>query len=63
MSKGTITDKQREILEYIKSQILERGFPHWRETGISTEILRSQERLRFWTMNLICSEERLSMSL
>ena len=27
MSKGTITDKQREILEYIKSQILERGFP------------------------------------
>lgn len=26
MSKGTITDKQREILEYIKSQILERGF-------------------------------------
>ena len=86
MSKGTITDKQREILEYIKSQILERGFPpavreiceavnlkstssyiliwrHWRETGISTEILRSQERLRFWTMNLIFSEERLSMSL
>ena len=27
MSKGTMTDKQREILEYIKSQILERGFP------------------------------------
>ena len=27
MSKGTITDKQREILEYINSQILERGFP------------------------------------
>ena len=27
MSKGKITDKQREILEYIKAQILERGFP------------------------------------
>ena len=27
MSYGKISDKQREILEYIKSQILERGFP------------------------------------
>ena len=86
MVKERITDKQREILEYIKSQILERGFPPavreiceavnlkstssvhshletLERNGISTEILRSQERLRFWTMNLIFSEERLSMSL
>ncbi|MDO4312907.1 MAG: transcriptional repressor LexA [Eubacteriales bacterium] len=27
MSQGKISPKQREILEYIKSQILERGFP------------------------------------
>ena len=27
MSQGKITEKQKEILEYIKSQILERGFP------------------------------------
>ncbi|MCP1101064.1 repressor LexA [Aequitasia blattaphilus] len=27
MSKGKITEKQTEILEYIKEQILERGFP------------------------------------
>ena len=27
MSKGNISKKQEEILEYIKSQILERGFP------------------------------------
>lgn len=27
MSKGKISPKQQEILEYIKSQILERGFP------------------------------------
>ncbi len=27
MEKGTITEKQSEILEYIKAQILERGFP------------------------------------
>ena len=27
MSQGTISKKQEEILEYIKSQILERGFP------------------------------------
>lgn len=27
MVKGTISEKQSEILEYIKSQILERGFP------------------------------------
>lgn len=27
MSKGKISAKQKEILEYIKSQILERGFP------------------------------------
>ena len=86
MSKGTITDKQREILEYIKSQILERGFPpavreiceavnlkstssvhsHLETLERNGYIHRDptkQERLRFWTMNLICSEERLSMSL
>ena len=27
MAQGKITAKQEEILEYIKSQILERGFP------------------------------------
>lgn len=27
MSQGKISKKQLEILEYIKSQILERGFP------------------------------------
>lgn len=27
MSKGKISAKQKEILEYIKAQILERGFP------------------------------------
>ena len=27
MSKGNISKKQEEILEYIKSQILQRGFP------------------------------------
>ena len=27
MTQGKITAKQEEILEYIKSQILERGFP------------------------------------
>lgn len=27
MAYGKITDKQREILEYIKSEILNRGFP------------------------------------
>ena len=27
MAPGKLSDKQREILEYIKSQILERGFP------------------------------------
>ena len=27
MGNGTITEKQSEILEYIKAQILERGFP------------------------------------
>lgn len=27
MAQGKLSDKQREILEYIKSQILERGFP------------------------------------
>ena len=27
MSYGRITDKQREILEYIKKEILNRGYP------------------------------------
>ena len=27
MAYGKITDKQREILEYIKNEILHRGFP------------------------------------
>ena len=27
MAQGKISPKQQEILEYIKSQILERGFP------------------------------------
>ena len=27
MSEGNITPKQKEILEYIKDQILTRGFP------------------------------------
>ena len=27
MSKGKITDKQREILEYIKETILSKGYP------------------------------------
>ena len=27
MAQGKISAKQQEILEYIKSQILERGFP------------------------------------
>ncbi len=27
MGYGKITDKQREILEYIKNEILNRGFP------------------------------------
>ena len=27
MTDGTITAKQKEILEYIKSEILKRGFP------------------------------------
>ena len=27
MADGTITAKQKEILEYIKSEILKRGFP------------------------------------
>ena len=27
MAYGKITDKQREILEYIKNEILNRGFP------------------------------------
>ena len=27
MAQGKITPKQQEILDYIKSQILERGFP------------------------------------
>ena len=27
MSQGKISKKQQEILEYIKSQILQRGFP------------------------------------
>ena len=27
MGQGKISPKQKEILEYIKSQILERGFP------------------------------------
>ena len=27
MSYGKITDKQREILEYIKAEILNRGYP------------------------------------
>ena len=27
MGNGNITEKQSEILEYIKAQILERGFP------------------------------------
>ena len=27
MADGTITAKQKEILEYIKSQILEKGYP------------------------------------
>ena len=27
MSQGKITDKQREILEYIKEMILKKGYP------------------------------------
>ena len=27
MAQGKISSKQQEILDYIKSQILERGFP------------------------------------
>ena len=68
MAQGKISKKQLEILEYIKSQILERGFPpavreiceavnlkstssvhshlETRSARLS-EILRSQEQLRF----------------
>ena len=55
MSQGKITDKQREILEYIKEMILKKGYPpavreiceavHLK-TAISVVIRQSRERSR-----------------
>ena len=54
MAYGKITDKQREILEYIKSEILNRGFPpavreiceavNLKSTLLSTRIWRVWKR-------------------
>lgn len=75
MAYGKITAKQREILEYIKNEILNKGYPpavreiceavqlkstssvhahleSLEKTGISAEILQSQERLRLWMKTL-----------
>ena len=62
MAQGKISKKQLEILEYIKSQILERGFPpavreiceavNLKSTSSVHSHLgtpRSRERSRSWT--------------
>ena len=61
MSEGNITPKQKEILEYIKDQILTRGFPpavreiceavNLKSTSSvhsHLETLPSPVQLRFW---------------
>ena len=69
MSQGKISPKQQEILEFIKEQILTRGFPpsvrdiceavHLKSTSSvhshleTLETQRSQEPLRSWMIRLI----------
>ena len=68
MGQGKISPKQQEILEYIKSQILERGFPPavrdiceavhihiwrlWKRMATYGAIQPSQEQLRSWMILL-----------
>ena len=71
MSNGKISAKQQEILEYIKSQLLAKGYPPsvreiceavhlrpWRRMVISEETLPSQEPSRSLTMNSILPDAR-----
>ena len=53
MAQGKISAKQEEILEYIKSQILERGRMDT-FTGIQLSLVQS----RFWMILLILIAER-----
>ena len=64
MAQGKISAKQEEILEYIKSQILERGFPPSvrdiceRRMDTFTGIQLSLVQSRFWMILLILIAER-----
>ena len=72
MSKGNISKKQEEILEYIKSQILQRGFPPAVRQlllyTLSSRLLRRTDtydvtqpnhvQSRFWMIHLISQDVR-----
>ena len=71
MSKGNISKKQEDILEYIKSQILQRGFPPAvREIcdAVNLRLLRRTDtydvtqpnhvQSRFWMIHLISQDVR-----
>ena len=71
MAKGKISAKQEEILEYIKAQTLQRGYPpavreicdavhlrRWRRMVIFVVIQRNLVRLRSLMMNLIWHDVR-----
>ena len=52
MSYGRISKKQQEILDYIKNEILNRGFPP-AVREISAEMLQSPEQSRLSMIILI----------
>ena len=65
MSKGNISKKQEEILEYIKSQILQRGFPPAVREICDAVNLKSTSSVqpnhvqsRFWMIHLISQDVR-----
>ena len=66
---GKISAKQKEILEYIKGEILSKGYPpavreiceavDLKSTSISGETRPSQEQSRFWMTILTLPDVRL----
>ena len=51
--KNKLTEKQRQILEYLKQETLQRGFPpymhiwkHWSGKAISNEMQQNREPLK-----------------
>ena len=71
MTYGRISKKQQEILDYMKNEILNRGFPPsvreicklWKKTDISAEMPPSPVRSRSLMIISIWSAARLSMFL